>query len=45
MMIKPGTYDQRFKKWVNQGITALCTIVENGEIMSFQDLKATYNLE
>lgn len=34
MMIKPGTYDQRFKKWVNQGITASCTIVENGEIIS-----------
>ena len=34
---KPGTYNQRFEQWVNQGITEMCTIVENGEIMSFQD--------
>lgn len=30
---KSGTYDQSFKHWVNHGLTALCTTVENGKIV------------
>uniref|UniRef100_A0A3B1JE93 Reverse transcriptase domain-containing protein n=1 Tax=Astyanax mexicanus TaxID=7994 RepID=A0A3B1JE93_ASTMX len=37
--------DSRFKIWVIKGITALCSIVEGGEIMTFQTLKERFLLE
>lgn len=42
---KPRVYDSRFKEWAQKGITAMYTVSENGEFMSFQDLKSKYGLE
>lgn len=41
----PNQSDNRFKLWTNKGITSFCTIIEKGEILSFQVLKEKVLLE
>lgn len=41
----PGVYHPRFKELTQKGLTAMCMVSENGEFMSFQDLKINYGLE
>lgn len=41
----PNTQDQRFKHWASCGITALCTVIKEGSILSFQDLKERFSLD
>lgn len=41
---KPGTIDHRFTQWIYLGISALCTITNNGNIESFQALKDKFGL-
>lgn len=40
---KPGQLDQTFKRWELKGITAVCTLMKNGRLMSFQQLKINTN--
>jgi len=42
---KPGSYDCRFKQWTEKGFTAICTVIQKGEMRSFQDLKNLFDLE
>lgn len=42
---KLGVYNPIFKEWAQKGIKAMCTVSENGEFMSFRDLKAKYGLK
>lgn len=39
LKFKPGVNDRIFKEWAQNSIMAICTVSENGEFMSFQDLK------
>jgi len=39
---KPNLSDLTYRNWERKGITAMCTILTNGNIMSFQDLRETY---
>lgn len=41
----PGISDWGFERWTHRGITAICTLVERGEMQSFQDLRDKFNLE
>ena len=41
----PGISDARFKQWTEMGITAICKVIQKGEMRNFQDLKNTYGLE
>ncbi|CAI5636845.1 unnamed protein product [Oreochromis niloticus] len=41
----PSAHDSGFRKWEQKGITAICTIMKDGHLMSFQDLKDRYSLE
>ena len=40
----PNTLDQRFKQWIPNGITALCTVTKDGNFMSFQQMKEKFAL-
>lgn len=40
----PGSLDQRFKQWIPNGLTAICTLIKNGNFMSFQEIKQKYDL-
>ena len=42
---KPGTCDKGFKQWEQKGITAVCTIIENGKMQSFENLRKKYDLD
>ena len=42
---KPNLGDQNFKRWETKGITAMCTVTKNGNMMSFVELKEKYGLE
>lgn len=42
---KPGIIYSSFERWVNKGITALCTIIDKGKIKSFQKLKEEFGCE
>ena len=42
---KPGMYDPVFKEWVQKGATAICTVSEGEEFLSFRNLKTKYSLE
>ena len=42
---KPGIRDWGFERWANRGITAICTLVERGEMQSFQALREKFDLE
>lgn len=35
---------QRFKLWISNSITTLCTVTKDGKVMSFQELKQSYGL-
>jgi len=41
----PNKSDSRFKDWVNKGITALCRVMKDGKLLSFETLKRTHSLE
>ena len=41
---KPSQTDFTFRQWATNGVTAICTIIKNGNVMSFQELKRTYGL-
>lgn len=41
---KPGTIDHRFTKWTYLGVSALCTIINNGNMESFQTSKDKFGL-
>lgn len=41
----PSAHDSGFRKWEQKGITAICTITKDGQLMSFQDLKDRYTLK
>ena len=45
LKFKPGMYDTAFKGWTQKGVTAICTVSEDGQFLSFQDLKTKYSLE
>lgn len=38
-------HDPAFKEWAQKGMTAVCTVSEDGQFLSFQELKTKYNLE
>lgn len=40
----PGRMDKRFKQWTDLGITAICLMIQKGEMKSFEELKNTYEL-
>lgn len=40
----PGSMDQRFKQWIPTGLTAMCTLIKDGNFMSFQEIKQKYDL-
>lgn len=42
---KPNLSDLTYRNWERKGITAMCTILKNGNIMSFQDLREIYGLK
>lgn len=41
----PNKLDCRFKDWIAKGITALCSVMKDGKLLSFETLKRTYLLE
>lgn len=41
----PNKLDTRFKDWTNKGLTALCTVMEEGRLISFDKMKEKYSLE
>ena len=45
LKFKPGLYDTAFKGWTQKGATAICTVSDGGQFLSFQDLKTKYSLE
>ena len=42
---KPNLSDHNFKNWGRKGLTAMCTLTKNGNVMNFQELKTKYGLE
>lgn len=42
---KPNLIDLTYRNWERKGITAIRTILKNGNIMSFQELKGKYGLK
>ena len=42
---KPGFEDQGFKQWERKGMTAVCTLLVDGQMRSFEDLRLTYDLD
>uniref|UniRef100_A0A3Q2X1G0 Reverse transcriptase zinc-binding domain-containing protein n=1 Tax=Haplochromis burtoni TaxID=8153 RepID=A0A3Q2X1G0_HAPBU len=42
---KPNELDSRFKDWTGKGITALCSIMKDGKLFSFDTLRKTFSLE
>ena len=41
---KPASLDNRYKQWVQLGITSICTLIKNGDVDSFENLSKTYDL-
>lgn len=41
----PSKYDTRFRSWIGNGLTAYCTLLNQGAVLSFQDLKDNFNLQ
>lgn len=41
----PNQMDPSFKNWIDKGITSICGIVKEDEIMGFQTLKQMFHLE
>ena len=42
---KPGENDVFFVQWSKKGIKAICTVMENKELISFQTLKERFSLQ
>ena len=42
---RPSRYDMRFRSWIGKGLSAYCTLVKQGNVMSFQDLKDKFDLQ
>lgn len=40
----PASIDHKFRTWAKQGITSFCKIIENGELLNFEDLCRTYEV-
>lgn len=40
----PSSMDQRFKQWIPAGLTAMCTLIKDGNFTSFQEIKQKYDL-
>ena len=40
----PSSFDQTFKQWIPSEITVMCTLIKNGNFMSFHEIKQKYNL-
>lgn len=40
----PGSIDTTYKYWVDKGITAMCTITKEGNMISFQEMKDVFGL-
>ncbi len=41
----PAKYDQRFKQWAGQGLTAWCILENKGKLVSFGNLRERYSLD
>lgn len=41
----PGVNDKGFKQWARKGITAICTMVEGGQLQSFEKLRERFGLD
>lgn len=41
----PNNYDTRFKNWIENGIIAYCTLLDQNKVSSFQDLKEKFGLQ
>jgi hypothetical protein len=41
---KPGKMDPTFRQWNRMGVTAMCLLIEKGEMKSFEEIKNKYNL-
>jgi len=41
---KSALYDSTFKDWMNKGLTALCIVIKNNKMKSFQELKDNFDL-
>jgi len=41
----PSVYDSRFKSWIENGLTAYCTLLDQDKVLSFQDLKEKVGLQ
>uniref|UniRef100_A0A671TVT9 Reverse transcriptase domain-containing protein n=1 Tax=Sparus aurata TaxID=8175 RepID=A0A671TVT9_SPAAU len=41
----PNQLDTRFKEWTNKGLTALCKIIKENTLLSFEQIKDKYALE
>ena len=39
---KPSLSDHNFRDWAGKGLTAMCTLTKNGNVMNFQELKTSY---
>lgn len=42
---KPSLSDHNFRDWGRKGLTSMCTLTKNGNVMNFQELKTSYGLE
>lgn len=40
----PGTIDMTYRKWVDMGISAICTVIKDGNMRSFQEIKDLFGL-
>ena len=40
----PGNMDTTYRGWVNDGITATCTIIKEGVMLSFQEMKDRFGV-
>ncbi len=41
----PNKLDMRFKDWTNKGLTAICKIIKDNTLLSFERIKEKYALE
>lgn len=39
-----GNHDRKFKHWANKGITAICTMVKDENMLGFERLKEKFEL-
>ena len=42
---RPSRYDMRFRSWIGKGLSAYCTLLKQGNVMAFQDLKDKFDLQ